>query len=34
VASPHQRMPGGNILISSNFQGRVIELAPNGDMAL
>jgi hypothetical protein len=27
-------MPGGNILISSHFQGRIIEVAPNGDVAL
>jgi hypothetical protein len=34
VAGSHQRMPGGNILISSHFQGRIIEVAPNGDVAL
>lgn len=34
VAGSHQRMPGGNILISSKYQGRVIEVTPNGDVAL
>ncbi|HEX6118230.1 MAG TPA: arylsulfotransferase family protein [Dongiaceae bacterium] len=34
VAGMHQRMPGGNVLIVSKYQGRVIELAPSGDIAL
>jgi hypothetical protein len=34
AAGSHQRMPSGNILIASKYQGRIIELAPNGDMAL
>jgi hypothetical protein len=34
VAGSHQRLPDGNILISSKYQGRIIELAPNGDVAL
>ncbi|HET6618664.1 MAG TPA: arylsulfotransferase family protein [Dongiaceae bacterium] len=34
VAGMHQRLPGGDILIVSKYQGRVIEVAPNRDKAL
>jgi len=34
VGGKHQLMPGGNWLISNPWQGNVIEVSPDGEIAL